>query len=216
MPIVHMCGDYHKAHELGTNVKLYHSLSRTIKPCQVNQFMVDTYGDTRPIGTWVGTNACLGADADEYEIEYFGWTYETHHGLCIQEREHNGYDDSDFYMLVWNPETNLPESICFASTRGWSYPCYASHVDATPEIQAKYDAYRKELAVKYEQERQAAIARTPAKGKTLKVVHGRKIPHGTVGLCFWAGKTQFGTRVGLKTESGETLWTAIDNVEVVL
>lgn len=68
-------------------------------------------------------------------------TYETHHGLCLEDREINGYDDSDFYMIVWNRELNKSEKIVFASTRGWSYPCYGSSVDATPEVRAAYAAY---------------------------------------------------------------------------
>lgn len=71
--------------------------------------------------------------------------YETHHGLCISEHERNGYDDSDFYMTVWNPEKGEPEHIEFASTRGWSYPCYGSFADATPEVRAEYDTYIKRV-----------------------------------------------------------------------
>ena len=31
--------------------------------------------------------------------------------ICLENRERNGYDDSDFYMIVWNPEEKGPESI---------------------------------------------------------------------------------------------------------
>lgn len=75
--------------------------------------------------------------------------YETHKGLCLEDREHNMRDDSDFYMTVWNPEKNEPESIMFASTRGWTYPCYGSRVDATPEVQAAYDAWKVERNRRY-------------------------------------------------------------------
>ena len=67
--------------------------------------------------------------------------YTTHHGLCLHSRERNMHDDSDFFMTVWNVEKGAPEEICFASTRGWSYPCYGSDVDATPEVQAAYEAW---------------------------------------------------------------------------
>lgn len=70
-------------------------------------------------------------------------TYLSHEGLCLRDYERNGYDDSDFRMIVWNPETKQPEDICFASTRGWSYPCYGSWVDATPEVKAEYASYVK-------------------------------------------------------------------------
>lgn len=69
------------------------------------------------------------------------WTYETFNGKCLVERERNMHDDSDFFMLVWNDETNSPQEIMFASTRGWSYPCLASRVDATEEVKAKYAAW---------------------------------------------------------------------------
>lgn len=72
-------------------------------------------------------------------------TYQTHHGLCIEDRERNGYHDSDFYMVVWNPDEGKPESIEYASTRGWCYPCYSSHADATPEVMELYHAWRKKM-----------------------------------------------------------------------
>jgi hypothetical protein len=144
------------------------------------------------------------------------WTYETHNGLCIHERETNGYNDSDFHMLVWNPDTNKPESIEFASTRGWSYPCYASHPDATADVLAKYEAYNQEVRRQNDLARTAMLARIPEKGKTIKVVKGRKVSHGTVGVCIWRGRTQYGERVGLKDSNGQVFWTASSNVEVVL
>lgn len=79
--------------------------------------------------------------------------YKTHVGLCIEDRERNYYDDSDFYMIVWNPETQKPSEITFASTRGWSYPCYGSHADATPEVM---EAYRAWVAHDTKQKRVAA------------------------------------------------------------
>jgi hypothetical protein len=72
-------------------------------------------------------------------IEYT--TFTSHTGFCLREYEHNGYHDSDFFMTVWNPETHQPENIEFASTRGWSYPCYGSAVDATAEVKAAYAQY---------------------------------------------------------------------------
>jgi hypothetical protein len=71
------------------------------------------------------------------------YTWETHVGLCLRDYERNGYDDSDFHMVVWNPEKGEPEDICFASTRGWSYPSYNSYVDATPEVREAYAAWQR-------------------------------------------------------------------------
>lgn len=75
--------------------------------------------------------------------------YETHHGLCLFESEQNGYNDSDFYMMIWDPVNQKPFQMMFASTRGWTYPCYASHPDATPEVQAAYKAYSEAKARKH-------------------------------------------------------------------
>ena len=70
--------------------------------------------------------------------------WHTHVGLCLADREVNGYSDSDFYMTVWNPELGKAEQICFASTRGWSYPSMGSFVDATEEVQALYQAWNEQ------------------------------------------------------------------------
>jgi len=70
------------------------------------------------------------------------WTWRTHVGLCLQDRERNGYDDSDFYMTVWDEAAQAPREIMFATTRGWSYPSYGSFVDATPEVVAKWEAWK--------------------------------------------------------------------------
>jgi hypothetical protein len=72
--------------------------------------------------------------------------WEEHAGHCLYEYEYNGYDDSDFYMVVWNGEKRAPETIMFATTRGWSYPSLGSRADATPEVRAAYDAWRDEQA----------------------------------------------------------------------
>lgn len=81
-----------------------------------------------------------------YKPSYY-WTKKIFVGKCIREREYNGYDDSDFYMLVWDDEINAPREIQFASTRGWTYPCMGSSVDATPEVRAKYEAYEQKRAI---------------------------------------------------------------------
>jgi hypothetical protein len=69
------------------------------------------------------------------------WMWDTHTGLCLEDHEINGHDDSDWYMVVWNPEKQEPERIEFATTRGWTYPAYGSKPDATPEVLAAYKAW---------------------------------------------------------------------------
>lgn len=144
------------------------------------------------------------------------WLYESHVGLCIHEREVNGRDDSDFYMLVWNEAENKPESVMFATTRGWTYPCLGSFADATPDVMAKYRAYTLEAERAAREARIKELERKPERGKLLKVVKGRKVPIGTSGTCIWTGNGRFGERVGLKDAEGTVHWTAMSNVEVVM
>lgn len=144
------------------------------------------------------------------------WTWESHIGLCIKDREMNGYNDSDFYMTIWNFEKNTPEEICFASTRGWTYPAYASYVDATPEVM---ELYNKWIEVKREEARLRGIEtekKTVRKYKDVKVVRGRKVPVGTTGRVFWIGNNGWGESVGIETAAGTRHFTALKNVEVVL
>lgn len=141
----------------------------------------------------------------------------TYQGLVLDLGEYNGRDDSDFYAVVWDRDNKCTKRVEYASTRGWTYPNGAS-VDATPEVLAEYEAYCKEKQAQIEAQRQQAEAQTPRKGKTLKVVKGRKVPIGTVGECIWTGPDSYRpnhTRVGIKDAAGTVHWTSADNVVVV-
>ena len=70
-------------------------------------------------------------------------------GLCVMDFERNYYDDSDFFMVVWDPVEKRAFNYMFATTRGWSYPCYGSYADAPPEIVAEYTAWKAYEARKY-------------------------------------------------------------------
>jgi hypothetical protein len=104
------------------------------------------------------------------------WTRLSHIGLCIRDYERNGYHDSDFHMIVWNAERNEPEDICFASTRGWSYPCYGSAPDATLEVMERYRLYQLGMSYLHEMQRRNAKALklrdTRAMIKTAAEKHG--------------------------------------------
>lgn len=200
------------------------------------------------------TTMCDADDPGAYEYpnaRNIGWccdkplyVHETHKGLVLSMFERNGYDDSDFYAVVWNPEKRCPEQIEYASTRGWSY-CNTASVDATPETLAAYQAWQDEQH-RVEQARLAKREKqTPAKGKLVRVIKGRKVPLDTEGTVFWIGRQrEFGTlprngyvahdremhayarslgvldprdglRVGFITESGEKFFTNAMNIEVL-
>lgn len=88
----------------------------------------------------------------------------THHrGVVLATREMNGYDDSDFYALVWAGDH--VEQVEYATTRFWTYPNNAT-VDAAPEVLEQYRAWCARLdalgRVKREAEAKAAEARKAA------------------------------------------------------
>jgi hypothetical protein len=189
MPLVRMNSTYEQAVERGINIHLYRDSSLHTTLWRYSDGTVS-----------VNHNPQIPLEQQPengYEYSPLVWLCETHHGLCIHEREINSYNDSDFLMLVWNEDKQAPESIEFASTRGWSYPCYASRPDATPDVLAKYEAYQANLARLNQQAREERLARIPAKGKTIKVVKGRKVAIGTSGLCIWTGRSAYGERSGV-------------------
>ncbi|VVC05151.1 Uncharacterised protein [uncultured archaeon] len=142
------------------------------------------------------------------------WLYDSYIGRCLEDYEINHYDDSDFVMLVAEPNETYSR-IEFASTRGWSYPCYGSSIDARPEIRKAYDDYRAEI-FKAEKERlELEKIMAPEKGKMLEVIRGRKVPIGITGKCIWVGEGSYSLRVGLRAEDGNVYWTAAKNVQVV-
>jgi hypothetical protein len=159
---------------------------------------------------------------------YFGSNPETDTGedfysVTYKERvlyrgEHNYYDDSDFYAIVWDDKQGKPVEVTYATTRGWTYNNSAT-VDATPYIVALWDAYKATQRAEYEATLAAKEAATPSEGKTVRVVHGRKVPIGTVGEVFWYGVRSYHgnevTRVGLKCADGSKVFTSAGNVEVV-
>lgn len=165
-----------------------------------------------------------GAELSEHRTRSTGheiWIRTTHHGLVLYCGEMSYHDDSDFYALVWNDETNAPERIEYASTRGWTYPNNAV-VDATSEVVAKYKAWEAERQQRERARRDALEAATPRKGKRVVVRKGRKIPIGTEGDVFWCGQYEYGPlghlragRVGIFVPGTGRVFTNVMNVEVV-
>ena len=101
-------------------------------------------------------------------------------------------------------------------------------VDASDEIKALYECHQAALEAKKTLERAEAdreealrAVRCPSRGKTVKVVRGRKVAVGTVAECTWfgMGRGYMGRsapwRVGLKVD-GQVVYTDAKNVEVVV
>lgn len=144
------------------------------------------------------------------------WVETTHKGLVLALGEKNGYDDSDFYALVWDAEKAEPRKVYYATTRAWTESNYAE-VDATLEVLAAYDRYLAQQALRRAEEAVRREAATVRHGKRVRVVKGRKVPHGTEGIVHWIGAGFGGrTRVGLTDAAGQAHWIDAQNVEVVL
>lgn len=110
-------------------------------------------------------------------------------GCVIRTWEHNGSWDSDFYADVIIPETGEIKTVMFDTTRFGGYG--DAEVDLTEENFKLYqkNAYPKE--VEKEMKRQARLADCVDVGKVVKVVKGRKIPHGTTGKVFWRKEVNY-------------------------
>lgn len=150
-----------------------------------------------------------------------------HEGLVIASRERNYHDDSDFYALVWNPETKRVEEHGVGTTRmGGTDDNYAA-ADLADEYKADYRQYlidEQEKALRLydrqEWQRAAYEAVTPGrKGQTVRVVKGRKVPVGFEGVIIWAGESgpswRSSTRIGIKSADGDVQFTAASNCVVV-
>lgn len=150
----------------------------------------------------------------------------TYVGAVLYTGEINGYDDSDFYADVWTGTS--VKRITYATTRGWTY-ANGAHVDATPDVRAAAAVWYTARALESLKAKAADDALTPAKGKAVKVVKGRKVPLGTEGTVIWVGEGRYygpvprykngwstkpAARIGLRTADGATFFTAASNVVV--
>ena len=141
----------------------------------------------------------------------------TYVGATLGTWEVNGYNDSDFYALVWTGESLA--SVEYATTRGWTYANSAT-VDATDEVKAAAAEWLAERDIASWNAAAAHDALMVNKGDTVEVVRGRKVPIGTTGEVIWIGADKYDRtgrkqRLGVKDGDGEVHWTAESNVRLV-
>lgn len=173
----------------------------------------------------------IPADVDRSKVHFVKdyqqgtdvWTWPTHEGLCLRDTERNGYNDSDFYMEVWNPITREIDSVCFATTRGWTYPAYGAFPDATEETLAAVYQHRVEVLSKIYAADALEVAKVPQFGDRVRVTGGRKVAKGTEAEVFWLGNTSRGPfgfdnhtrRVGLRMADGSRTFVSEAQIEVL-
>ena len=164
--------------------------------------------------------------AEDRAVDSRGWPTadswdQTYKGAVLMTFERNGYDDSDFFAVVYDEASDSIKHVEYASTRGWTYMDSAT-VDATEETKAKARqvVYRWTLAEIAAAAANAAEEAT--KGKTVRVVKGRKVPVGTEGTVVWRDTDNYKSsqwkthyRVGVKDADGKVHFTSEDNVKVV-
>jgi len=95
---------------------------------------------------------------EEWPVTRLYWTKKKYEGRVLKEWEHNGAWDSDFFCLIWDDEKGEPFTVMFATTRGWTYPLFATSVDADAETLAKYEAWQKEQRARHRAQQRAQKA----------------------------------------------------------
>lgn len=118
-------------------------------------------------------------------------------GRVLREREHNGYNDSDFYAQVVG-DSGIVMWVEFATTRGGCGQAFGTYLDATDEALDAAEAAWRGTHFAAKKERDVAAARWPEKGKTVKLTRtyrSRKLKltleAGTEGTVFWIGEDQY-------------------------
>ena len=143
---------------------------------------------------------------------------ESYKGCVLAEYENNGYNDSDFYAIVWDYKENRLKSVMFGTTRaGGSWGC---SVDATPEVVELAKQAKKEQQDLDNAEYNYHFDGVATKGKMATVANltGKKaVINNRQGKIFWVGPDRFGTkydiRVGLEID-GEKYFVNGKNVFV--
>lgn len=147
-------------------------------------------------------------------------TKTTHEGLVMGtftrcDRVMSDIYSDECYAQVWNPETNRVESIHIGGAFELNTRSGHAVVDIRPEyleihlgqVEADNKA-REEATIKARAERlrkQALDAHNrPEKGKTMRVIRGRKVPQGTTGKVFWMREGRVG--LALSDEKDERGW----------
>lgn len=167
------------------------------------------------------------------EVSYTGCVVEVH-GDSVQVM--SDIFEYHTYALAFDNATGEFKDVFLYSDYASGEDKRVATVDATDEVKEIYEAHKAVKAAKVALDRALAVreealrgARCPGRGKTLKVVSGRKIPKGTVGVCTWYGEGRSYSpfvasyrnagpgpmRVGMNV-NGEVVYTDARNVEVVV
>lgn len=139
---------------------------------------------------------------------------ETHQGCVIDEFERNGYNDSDFFAVVWDFTQGCPTNIQFATTRAWTYS-NTCIVDATEEVKQLYRIWKEKTKLVWKEYDEQCKPFIPSKGQTAKSLTTKGQAKGLSGTIFWVGDSFGGKSVGIKDEStGRKGFVSVDRIQL--
>ena len=144
----------------------------------------------------------------------------TYEGAVLGTYERNGYDDSDFYAVVWDADEQRLRTVEYATTRAATYGNSAS-ADVTDEVLAEVREWaRGQLFGRYDL-RRGWDRETASVDREVRVTRGRKVPKGTEGRVVGRGQSynqwerHSEWRVGIETTDGERVFIPEAYVEVL-
>jgi hypothetical protein len=117
-------------------------------------------------------------------------------GAVLDTWERNGYDDSDFYALVWDAEAGTLRTIEYATTRGWTHH-NGAHVDATEEVLAAARGSMIPRVVEMLRGRYTDEATAPSVGRTVRSTTRSGKNKGVEGVVRWYGEDSYARDYGL-------------------
>jgi len=124
---------------------------------------------------------------------------ESYKGCVLAEYENNGYNDSDFFAVVWDYETSSLKSVMFGTTRaGGNWGC---SIDATPEVVALAKQAKKEQSDLDKSRFDYYQNGMADKGKlaTVANIKGKKADiNNRQGVIFWVGSDAYGSKNSLR------------------
>ena len=145
------------------------------------------------------TRLCSSSDPLARPVQYDGQTMfvkDTHVGCVLSTYEKNGYDDSDFYAIVWEESngSGFVQHIQYATTRFWTYAASANR-DATPEVIAKARAFEQRCREDADNRLREIQDASPKNGDVVMIngyKRGRKVElNGQEAMIFWIGRNSF-------------------------
>jgi hypothetical protein len=139
---------------------------------------------------------CSKETPNAFEVKKYGgdvtFAVKTFEGRVLCEYEKNGYNDSDFFAVVWNDETDSIKVIEYGSTRHGGY--YGCSIDATPETIAKAKEWKANVLAAEKFEKDLLISGLAEKGKLATVANAKGKNarfNGMQGVVFWEGVDKF-------------------------